>query len=81
MSSSADAFLCLFLAAIGQSPIVVEGEVQLETQYHMSMETHVRVYSPFDFFSTFFRREDGWVLCLATFCSNRDLIINKKKII
>ena len=49
MSSLADVFLSLFLAAIGQSPIVVEGEVQLETQYHMSMETHVRVYSPFDF--------------------------------
>ena len=43
-------YISLFiLAAIGQSPIVVEGEVQLETQYHMSMETHVRFY--FLFFS------------------------------
>ena len=79
MSSSADVFLSLFLAAIGQSPIVVEGEVQLETQYHMSMETHVRVYSPFDFFVPLFRSEEGWVLCLATFCASRDLIINKNK--
>ena len=53
MSSPVAVFLCSFLAAIRQSPIIIEGEVQLETQYHMSMETHVRFYCPFVVFSKF----------------------------
>ena len=33
------------LAAIAQSPVVIEGEMELGPQYHMSMETHVNVFS------------------------------------